>query len=145
MKLVGGLLSGLLLGYGLPCHAQSNAPTDSAISQARRAAEGWLALIDASQYEASWDSAAAVFRAAVTRPEWQASLLKARAPYGAVQNRTLVTAAYRTDLPGVPPGEYVVLQYAAELLANRKIVETITPMRESDGRWRVSGYYIRPQ
>jgi hypothetical protein len=28
---------------------------------------------------------------------------------------------------------------------DRTIVETVTPMRESDGRWRVSGYYIRPR
>jgi Protein of unknown function (DUF4019) len=145
VKLVEVVLCGLLLGGTLPCQAQGAAPTDSVIAQARVAAEGWLALIDAGQYEASWDSAAAIFRGAVTRPEWQSSLLKARAPFGAVQNRTLVAAAYRTNLPGVPPGEYVVLQYAAELVANRKIVETITPMRESDGRWRVSGYYIRPQ
>jgi len=24
-------------------------------------------------------------------------------------------------------------------------VETVTPMKDTDGTWRVSGYYIRPE
>ena len=139
------LYSLVMLGGALPCLAQTPAPTDSALSRAQTAAGAWLALIDASQYEESWDSAASVFRAAVTRPDWQTSLLKARAPFGAVRNRTLLGASYQTRLPGAPPGEYVVLQYEAELAGSRKIVETVTPMKESDGRWRVSGYYVRPE
>jgi hypothetical protein len=145
MKLAVALCSLVLLGGTLPCQAQGPAPADSALSQAQTAAGAWLALIDASQYEESWDSTAGVFRAAVTRPDWQTSLLKARAPFGAVRNRTLLGASYQTRLPGAPPGEYVVLQYEAELAGARVIVETVTPMKESDGRWRVSGYYVRPE
>jgi hypothetical protein len=71
--------------------------------------------------------------------------MKARAPFDPIRGRTLLSAAYRTELPGVPPGEYVVMQYETEVAGDRTIVETVTPMRESDGRWRVSGYYIRPR
>jgi hypothetical protein len=139
------LTSGLLLGRPLPCHAQGPATGDSAIAAAQVSADAWLGLVDGSQYEASWDSSAAVFRAAVTQAEWQASLLQARAPFGPVRGRKLLGATYRTSLPGAPPGEYVVLQYEAEVSGGRKVVETVTPMREQDGRWRVSGYYIRPR
>jgi Protein of unknown function (DUF4019) len=139
------VISSLLLGRPLPCQAQTPAPDDSAIVAAQAAAGAWLALTDGGQYEASWDSAAAVFRAAVTQADWQVSLLQARAPFGPVRGRKLLGAAYRTSLPGAPPGEYVVLQYEAEVSGGRKVVETVTPMRESDGRWRVSGYYIRPK
>jgi hypothetical protein len=138
-------LCALLLGTTVPCAGQGLDGADSALTRARRAADGWLALVDGSQYEASWDSAAALFRAAVTRSAWQTSLLSARAPFGPIHGRTLLSAAYRTELPGVPPGEYVVMQYETEVAGDRTIVETVTPMREPDGRWRVSGYYIRPR
>ncbi len=49
----------------------------------------WMAV----NYEASWDSAAALFRAAVTRSDWQTSLMKARAPFGPIRGRTLLSAA----------------------------------------------------
>ena len=146
MKLAVPLVCTLLLGGSpLPCRAQSRAPADSAVGPAQQAAGAWLALVDAARYEESWDSAASIFRAAVSRPDWQTSLLKARAPFGTVRNRTLLGAAYQTSLPGVPPGEYVVLRYEAELAGDRKMVETVTPMKEPDGRWRVSGYYVRPE
>jgi hypothetical protein len=135
----------LLLGGAMPCAGQGLEGADSALARAHGAADAWLALVDGSQYEASWDSAASPFRAAVTRSDWQASLMKARAPFGPIRGRTLLSAAYRTELPGVPPGEYVVMQYEAEVAGDRTIVETVTPMLESDGRWRVSGYYIRPR
>jgi hypothetical protein len=62
-------------------------------------------------------------------------------PLGA---RTLLSASYQTKLPGAPPGEYVVLQYRTTAGGGRAVVETVTPMKEPSGRWRVSGYYIRP-
>ena len=145
MRFAAAALCVLLLGGALPCAGQGLAGTDSALARAHSAADAWLALVDGSQYEASWDSSGALFRAAVTRSDWQTSLMIARAPFGPIRERTLLSAAYRTELPGVPPGEYVVMQYEAEVGGDRKIVETVTPMREQEGRWRVSGYYIRPQ
>jgi len=145
MRLAAVALCSLMLGGGVPCVAQGLEGPDSALARARVAADAWLALLDGTQYEASWDSAAALFRAAVSRSAWETALLKARAPFGPVRERTLLTAAYRTELPGVPPGQYVVMQYEADVTGGRKVVETVTPMIERDGRWRVSGYYIRPQ
>jgi len=145
MRLAAVALCSLMLGGGVPCVAQGLEGPDSALARARVAADAWLALVDGTQYEASWDSAAALFRTAVSRSSWETALLKARAPFGPVRQRTLLTAAYRTELPGVPPGQYVVMQYEADVTGGRKVVETVTPMIERDGRWRVSGYYIRPQ
>ncbi len=145
MRLAALALCGLMLGSPVPCGAQSLEGPDSVLARARAAADAWLALVDGTQYQASWDSAAALFRAAVSQSAWETSLLKARAPFGPVRQRNLITAAYRTELPGVPPGQYVVMQYEADVTGGRKVVETVTPMMEHDGHWRVSGYYIRPQ
>jgi hypothetical protein len=49
---------------------------------------------------------------------------------------------YATSLPGAPDGEYVVIRYDTTFENKRASVETVTPMRDVDGTWRVSGYYV---
>ncbi|HWN92533.1 MAG TPA: DUF4019 domain-containing protein, partial [Verrucomicrobiae bacterium] len=46
-------------------------------------------------------------------------------------------------LPGAPDGEYVVIQYETAFENKASAVETITPMLDKDGSWRISGYYIK--
>jgi hypothetical protein len=48
-----------------------------------------------------------------------------------------------TTMPGAPDGEYVVIQYQTTFEHKNSAVETVTPMLDNDGQWRVSGYYIR--
>ena len=62
---------------------------------------------------------------------------------GKATSRTLKGATYVTELPGAPDGEYVVIQFATAFANKGSAVETITPMMDEDGRWRVSGYFIR--
>jgi hypothetical protein len=50
---------------------------------------------------------------------------------------------YTTTLPGAPDGEYVVIQYQSSFGKKNLAVETVTPMLDQDGVWRVSGYFIR--
>ena len=42
-----------------------------------------------------------------------------------------------------PDGHYVVIQYATTFEHKKSAVETITPMQEADGSWKVSGYFIK--
>jgi ribosomal protein S17E len=37
----------------------------------------------------------------------------------------------------------VVIQFKTSFEHNPDAVETVTPMKDSDGQWRVSGYYIK--
>ncbi len=46
-------------------------------------------------------------------------------------------------MPGAPDGEYVVIQYDSSFEHKQAAVETVTPMLDKDGKWRVSGYYIK--
>lgn len=122
-----------------PAAAQESA---TATQAATAAAEAWLALADAGDYAASWAEGAQAFRGAVTQPQWNDALRSVRAPLGAVKSRKLVSAQYTRRLPGAPDGEYVVIQYQTTF-ATREGIETVTPMREADGSWKVSGYYIK--
>jgi hypothetical protein len=111
---------------------------------AQRAAESWLVLVDSARYGDSWTQAAAAFRAVVSSGAWDSTLTRVRGPLGAVRSRELLGAQYTSSLPGAPPGEYVVLQFRT-VFAGRETpaVETVVPMKEPDGTWRVSGYFVR--
>jgi len=110
---------------------------------ARTAVEGWLAVIDAQHYEASWEAAAEPFRTAVTLERWTAAARAAREPLGAVQSRTLASTKAAKTLPGAPDGEYVVVQFTTRFEHKAEATETVTAVHESDGAWRVVGYFIR--
>jgi len=109
---------------------------------AQAAAETWLALVDAGKYAESWDAAAPFFRKALTKEQWVDAVGKARGPLGKLESRKLLGAKLVHELPGAPPGDYVVMQYEAKFVG-QTAVETITPMKDG-GAWRVSGYYVRP-
>ncbi|MGD8357959.1 MAG: DUF4019 domain-containing protein [Lysobacterales bacterium] len=107
------------------------------------AARNWLDLVDRHQYAASWQEAAAYFKNAVAQQEWAKTLEAARTPLGGVVSRTLDSAVYQTSLPGAPDGDYVIVQFRTEFEHKKESVETVVPMKEQDGSWRVSGYFIR--
>ena len=113
------------------------------VSQARAAAASWLVLMDAGQYAATWTQSASAFQSAVTQEKWQTAAAQVRSPLGAVTTRTFKQAQFTRTLPNAPAGEYVVIQYDTTFANRAGLVETITPMRDKDGTWRVSGYFIR--
>jgi hypothetical protein len=110
---------------------------------AQAAAESWLKMVDDGKYEASWDEAAKLFKGAVTREQWNQAAAGARAPLGKLVSRKLKTRKYTESLPGAPDGKYVVIQFDAVFEKKASAVETVTPMLDPDGAWRVSGYFIR--
>jgi hypothetical protein len=107
------------------------------------AAEKWLEFIDSGTYEDSWTNASAHFQSVVPKDRWLNEMTTLRTPLGKLVSRQELSRAYRTNLPDAAPGEYVVLQFKAEFEHRKEVIETITPVREADGTWRVDGYYIR--
>jgi hypothetical protein len=111
--------------------------------KAVEAAKKWLAFVDKGEYGKSWETAADYFKAAVTEKQWEQALTAVRSPLGRVITRKLKSKQYATSLPGAPDGEYVAIQFETSFENKKSSVETITPMKEKDGSWRVSGYYIK--
>jgi hypothetical protein len=58
-------------------------------------------------------------------------------------SRKFKSSQYTKTLPGVPDGEYVVIQYDTSFEHKQSAVETVTPMLDKDGKWRISGYFIK--
>ncbi|MDQ7826191.1 MAG: DUF4019 domain-containing protein [Candidatus Eremiobacteraeota bacterium] len=127
---------------GLVCSAAATA--DEAREKAAVASSGtWLALVDKGSYDKAWDQASAYFKGAVTKAGLEASLKGVRDPLGKVLSRKLKSKTYSKTLPGAPDGEYVIIQYDTSFQKKAAAVETVTPMLDKDGKWRVSGYYIK--
>lgn len=106
-------------------------------------AEQWLSLVDAGKYEQSWKEAAEYFRNAVSQDKWEQSLQAVRSPLGKLISREVKSTMYKTSLPGAPDGEYVIIQFFTSFSNKKSAIETVTPMLEKDGSWRVTGYYIK--
>ena len=128
----------LLLGICLTVHAQQKPE-----QLAQQSSDAWLALVDSGKYADSWREASQLFKAAVTKEQWQSALRGSRDPLGKMLSRKLKSATYTKTLPGAPDGEYVVIQYDSSFVHKQSAVETISPMLDKDGKWRVSGYYIK--
>jgi len=111
--------------------------------QAVTAAKAWLELVDKGEYEKSWEEAAKLFKSNVPKNEWSRTIAAGREPMGKLVSRELESAKYSTTLPGAPDGEYVVIQFETSFENKKSAIETITPMKDPDGVWRVSGYYIK--
>jgi hypothetical protein len=124
----------------LGCNSTSNPQAETA---AVTAAKSWLALVDAEQYSESWDESAQYFKGAVQKEQWIQVMQSARKPFGNNISRELKSKKYKTSLPGAPDGEYVIIQFKASFKNKKSAIETITPMLDKDGTWRVSGYFMK--
>ena len=82
------------------------------------AAEAWLKLVHNGKYADSWETSAELFKTQIEKDQL-------------------------ASLPGAPDGKYVVIQFDTSFENKKAAIETITPMLDKDGKWRVSGYYIR--
>jgi hypothetical protein len=123
--------------------AAARAADTSPTEQATAAARDWLAVVDAGEYGKSWDEAAAVLRQNMTKAQWERAASAVRRQTGALKSRELQSAQPAQELPGVPAGDYVVLTYRSSFADAPAATETVTPMREADGKWRVAGYRVK--
>jgi hypothetical protein len=139
------LVAGLALIVRTTPVAGQAVDTAGAIQAATAAAEGWLRVVDQKDYAASWDSAASAFKGAVAREKWEQAAGQARGALGQLGAREKPAAQYATQLPNVPAGQYVVLQYRTAAGPGRTVVETVTTMLDGGRGWRVLGYFVRPQ
>ena len=128
-----------ILGFCISMNALANEKEEKAIA----AAQTWLTLVDQGGYGESWDTAAAYFKQAITKDKWEQAITAVRKPMGKMLSRKLLSQTYTQSLPGAPDGEYVVIQFETSFKNKKSGIETVTPMLDKDGQWRVSGYYIK--
>jgi hypothetical protein len=139
MKFVLGIMVAAFIFTAAPARAQDA----DKVAKAQAAALAWLALTDSGDYPGSWDQAAGYFQASVSKPNWIHAVVRARQPLGGLISRKVKSATFTRSLPGAPDGEYVVIKYDTQFEHKDTAIETITPLLDKDGSWKVSGYFIK--
>ena len=121
----------------------ASAAENEAVAKGQDGTKAWLGLADAGKYAETWDEAAAIFKARISRPDWEKALRSGRSQFDALKARAVKSATFTRTLPGAPDGEYVVIQFDTQFENKAAAVETVTAMHEKDGSWRVAGYFIK--
>jgi Protein of unknown function (DUF4019) len=135
MKRMIALVLGLFLSVSAVAAAdQSQDVTD--------AAKAWLSLIDSGQYEQSWNDAGKLFQAHVTDAQWSGQVKAVRDSLGAVETRNPPAVRFATSLPGVPDGQYAILQFHTKFAHKADATESVTMMMDN-GAWKLAGYFIK--
>ena len=113
------------------------------IEKAIESSNKWISIVDLGDYGESWETSSELFKRSVTKEDWIKTLKGLRPSFGEVISRDVDSKKYETSLPGAPDGKYVVIVYKTQFKNKEKAYETITPMKDPDGEWRVSGYFIK--
>lgn len=137
-RIVCFVVIGIILGTTALKADESEKETSAIIS-----AEKWLIIVDEGNYIDSWKESSEYFKQAIKQDQWEQAVQAVRKPLGKLVSRKVKGASYTTSLPGVPDGEYVVIEFYTSFENNESGIETVTPKMDKDGIWRVSGYYIR--
>lgn len=126
-----------------PDSADADAVSRTAVVDATRATDQWLAAIDAGKFADSWKDAAEVFKLGVTQNDWIGDLTTIRGQLGQTTLRELKSAQYSTRLRGAPAtGQYVTVIYLTKFADALLAMETLVVSKEGDGEWRIAGYHI---
>lgn len=108
-----------------------------------KARKVWLEFADAQDYENTWRRSSLIFKSAIEMDNWRVALKAARAPLGSLISRELENIAPLIQPDGAPDGNYTKLTLKSSFNLKQSALETLTLVEESDGHWRVAGYFIR--
>ena len=133
----------LFMGLIMASCGEKGVSNPDAEKMAIPAAEAWLKHLDSKEYDKCWGTFSTVFRSKISKDDLTKQLKLALDPMGKMKSRTIQSKMYHTKLPGAPDGEYLVIQYKTSFEKKESAIETITPTKDKDGVWRVSGYYIK--
>jgi len=117
---------------------------DPNVKAATYAAQDWLASVDNGNYGQSWDNASALFQQKISREQWEGTGGGGRTAYGKVISRQLLSATLDTNIASAPGGKFVVIEFRTKFANGHTLIETVSPMQEPNGQWRVAGYFVRP-
>lgn len=106
------------------------------------AAKDWVQLVDNQRWDDSWTAAGTLFKTRVPQARWASTIAPVRAPLGAVSSRIVKGVTKAKSLPGVPDGDYELVQFATSFANKAAATETVVLSREATG-WKVDGYFIK--
>lgn len=124
----------LILSLCISSFVWANEPSASA--------KQWLQIVDAGNYTESWQKSDIFFKSQLSQNKWDSALKSVRTPLGKVKSRAELGKKEFSSLPGVPEGEYLVIQFQTEFQNKKSAIETLT-LSKSSGHWLPVGYFIK--
>ena len=115
----------------------------TAQQRAITSAASWLKLLSDAKFAESWIASAPYFQSKVKKEQWIKQIAFIYSKIGKPTSRKLISSNYTKTLPNAPKGEYFILRFATSFEHKPKVIETIVPMLAPDGKWKISGYYIK--
>jgi len=106
------------------------------------AALNWLRLVDKGEYESSWHDTSELFQSRIGCLDWADKLKAVREPLGKNISRSIKSCTDHQSLPGVPDGNYAVLDFDSVYDQKCNSLEKLT-LEKSEKGWRVVGYFIQ--
>jgi hypothetical protein len=106
------------------------------------AAKEWLFIVDGGDYAKSWDRTGGLFKARLTTQDWQSKIAPVREPLGAIMQRKLAGVTFANTGAGLPTGKYAVVRFNSSF-ANKAVAEETVGLDLENGRWAVTGYFIK--
>lgn len=120
----------------------SSFSAESIDPSALSAAEGFLNLLDDSEYQLAWSQTSVVNQTYTGYPEWFRKTLAVRPHLGQTLERTLAKTSRHNSWGGLPDGDYVRISFSTRFLNKADSLETVVLIREGSF-WSISGYYLR--
>ncbi|ALC15868.1 hypothetical protein DSOUD_1084 [Desulfuromonas soudanensis] len=134
------LLSALLIIF-LPRFSER--PEKEKAQAAAAAVDAFLQRVDSDRYAESWQISASLLKGKVPEQLWVDQLGKIRAVAGPLVERTEESMTYSTSAKDSPEGEYIVVTFDTSFERKKDASEIVTVTLDTDGVWRVAGYFIR--
>lgn len=108
-----------------------------ATSEARK----WLTIMDHNDFSHAWEQASILVRQSITKEAFIKEASRSREPLGSFIKRDILIAQPKTEMPGAPQGQYVLITFKSEFHNKQPVNETIIVQKDPDNSWRVAGYF----
>ena len=102
----------------------------------------WLSIVDGADYLKSWNRAGDLLKAQFTAHDLQSKIAPVREPLGAILARKLFAVNLSNTMPGLPGGQYAVVQFKSRFANEAAAIETVA-LEKEDNRWMAIGYFIK--
>lgn len=105
-------------------------------------AQAWAKLLDDQRWADSWKTSGAFFQSQIDQARWTETARTLRQSLGAPASRSVKSVSSARSLPGVPDGDYKIIQFATAFANKPDAIETVVLAKEG-GAWKIYGYFIR--
>lgn len=123
----------------LPPDPDTVDPESPDVQAAADAAEAWLRLVDAGDFQQAWATGASVLQIALSPQVLSATINDGRGRFEPPAARSLIGFRMLRNPANAAPGDYVLLRYRAHPTEGHVLLETVSTKRDGDA-WRVVGY-----